>query len=254
MYLKPELQHFFSDSTPLFDQLMSMQGKSYRALEGRTTQQVELGNQTYFLKSHQGVGWKEIIKNLLQGRWPVISAKNEWQALQQLKLAGIGVPEVLGYGQQGMNPAKCKSFVLMSDITPSISLETLCEGWKIKAPNAKEKRELIKQVAVIAKTMHEQGINHRDFYLCHFLMNNAGQLHLIDLHRAQCRKKVPKRWLMKDLSGLYFSSMGVPLTKRDQWRFAAWYRGRSIRDIIQHESQFWRKVTIRGKRLYDRHR
>ena len=37
-----------------------------------------------FIKLHYGVGWREIFKNLLLGRWPVLGAKNEWRALAHI--------------------------------------------------------------------------------------------------------------------------------------------------------------------------
>jgi hypothetical protein len=42
---------------------------------------------------------------------------------------------------------------------------------------------------------------------------------LIDLHRAQLRKKTPRRWVVKDVAGLYFSVMDIGLTQRDLFRF-----------------------------------
>ena len=81
IYLQADLKPYFSTQTPLFDQLMSLQGETFRHQKGRLTQRIILGGKSYFIKQHTGVGWKEIIKNLSQGRWPVVSAKNEWQAL-----------------------------------------------------------------------------------------------------------------------------------------------------------------------------
>ena len=83
--------------------------------------------------------------------------------------------------------------------------------------------------------MHENGMNHRDFYLCHFLLDNkfaehntieeSTKLFLIDLHRAQIRFATPLRWIVKDLGSLYFSAAEVPLTKRDLFRFMKIYSG-----------------------------
>ena len=82
--------------------------------------------------------------------------------------------------------------------------------------------------------MHANGINHRDFYICHFLLDvsadvyrqspQALRLSLIDLHRVQLRKRTPSRWVVKDIGGLYFSSMRIGLTRRDLYRFMKVYR------------------------------
>ena len=43
----------------------------YRQREGRTTLRFDTGGQAYFLKYHAGVGWREIVRNLLRLRLPV---------------------------------------------------------------------------------------------------------------------------------------------------------------------------------------
>ena len=43
----------------------ALQGEVFRELEARRTLRTEVGGQSYFVKIHRGVGWGEIIKNLL---------------------------------------------------------------------------------------------------------------------------------------------------------------------------------------------
>lgn len=245
--------------------MMNLRGVAYRQLEGRLTQRLYLGSKTYFIKQHHGVGWKEIFKNIIQGRWPVLGAKNEWLAIQKLEQLGVSVPKIAAYGQKGLNPAQKKSFVLMEELAPIISLETLCGDWKHSPPSFRFKQKLIAEVARIARIMHENGINHRDFYLCHFLLDlsTASQaqhtenlrLFLIDLHRAQIRRLTPERWIIKDLGGLYFSSMDIGLTQRDILRFMQIYRAKPLRQIVVSEAEntFWQKVKVRGQQLYRDH-
>lgn len=246
-----------------FDQMMALRGECFRYQKGRMTQRIQLNNQSYFIKQHTGVGWKEIFKNILQGRLPVISAKNEWLAIQKLESLGLSAPRIIAYGKQGYNPAKVKSFILMEELTPTVSLETLCMTWREQPPRTKFKHELIKKVATMAKIMHEHGMNHRDFYLCHFLLDtqqdfaklNADELKLslIDLHRAQIRRLTPARWIIKDLSGLYFSSKDIALTRRDLYRFMKVYSGKTLRELVSSDKTFWEKVRTRGERLYSNH-
>ncbi len=257
MYLDEQLKSCFDANAPLFDQLMALNGESFRRLEGRNTQRVILNGKPYFIKQHRGVGWKEIIKNLLQLRLSVISAKNEWLAIQKLEKLGINVPPIAGYGERGINPAKLESFILMEELAPVKSLEDVCRDWKAQPPNVKFKHELIKKAAEIASVMHDNGINHRDFYICHLLLDQGVgdqiKLHLIDLHRAQIRSKIPERWRIKDLAGLYFSSKDAGLTQRDYFRFMRYYRKKSLRDILQEEKTLWIKVKNRGDDLYRDH-
>jgi heptose I phosphotransferase len=257
--LEPALKKYLATSADLFQQFMAMHGQIYRELEGRRTQRIELNGRGYFLKQHYGVGWKEIFKNIFQCRAPVFSAKNEWLALQRLQTLGVPTMQIAGYGSRGLNPARKQSFLLTEELTNVVSLEDVCKTWTTIPPTLKLKHALIKEVARMTRLLHSNGINHRDFYLCHFLTNTKlipGQtpiLYLIDLHRAQIRNETPARWIIKDLAGLYFSSKDSGLTSRDLLRFIREYRLCSWREVLTDEWTFWDKVKQRGDKLYRQH-
>jgi len=261
LYLRPDLAQHWSESSA-FDMAKQQQGKIFRSKEGRRTLQFELGNKPYFLKLHEGVGWGEIIKNLLQLRLPIIGAKNEWQAIRFLEKHQLDTMTIAGYGQQGFNPAKTLSFLVTDELVDTMNLEYLGEQWRVKPPKFEDKSRLIRKIALISKKMHENGMNHRDFYLCHFLLdqsfeqtnsiNEDTQLFLIDLHRAQIRKKVPQRWLVKDIGSLFFSAFDVALTQRDLFRFMTAYSGLSLRDTLRMQKPFWSNVQKRAVKLRDK--
>jgi heptose I phosphotransferase len=77
-------------------------------------------------------------------------------------------------------------------------------------------------------------------------------LHVMDLHRAQIRARVPQRWLIKDLGGLYFSALEIGLTARDVLRFMREYRQRPLREILCDEKTFWGAVRRRAQQIYVR--
>ena len=106
--------------------------------------------------------------------------------------------------------------------------------------------------------MHDNGITHRDFYLCHFLFHtdlwteeHKIKLSLIDLHRAQIRTHIPNRWLIKDLAALFFSCSSIILTERDCYRFIKIYEGTSLRKALLDNALFWKKVKQRGQSYRD---
>ena len=108
--------------------------------------------------------------------------------------------------------------------------------------------------------MHEGGVNHRDFYICHFLLHldpapttDAFRLSLIDLHRAQLRAKTPRRWRDKDLAALYFSALGIGLTQRDFMRFLCVYFDRTLRDILRDEAGLIDHLHREAARLQQRY-
>lgn len=248
IWLAPELRNIFGDR---FDEIMAIEGEVYKRMPGRKTQRFDCSGKSYFIKTHFGVGWKEILKNLVQLRAPVLGAKNEWRAIERLHSLGIDTMTLAGFGSRGWNPARLESFIITEALPATENLETICGDWKAHPPNIRFKRELIHKVAAIARRLHENGVNHRDFYLCHFRPgDDDGALYLMDLHRAQLRAKTPRRWAVKDLGSLYFSSMDIGLTRRDLYRFMTAYRGKPLRETLVREQRFWRDVAHRALRLY----
>jgi tRNA A-37 threonylcarbamoyl transferase component Bud32 len=229
-----------------FDTLMQLQGKAFRDVKGRKTIQVELAGKSYFLKQHFGVGWGEIVKNLLSFKKPILGAMTEVRAIEKLDELGIATTPLVAYGQRGSNPANLQSFVLTQDLGDIISLEDLCADWKKSPPDAKFKRRLIVQVAEIAKKLHENGVNHRDFYICHFCLDNTElptiKLYLIDLHRVLIHVNPSFSANVKDIAALYFSSMDIGLTTRDYLRFMWHYQKQDV--------TFWQQVEARAQKLY----
>jgi len=261
VYLRTELEKQWKKDD-VFSLLQTISGEIYRDKEGRRTLRFERDSHSYFLKYHQGVGWGEIVKNLIQLRAPVISAKNEWQAVEFLRANNIDTMTVAAYGERGNNPATKHSFIVTDDLVDTMSLEDLGQQWRESPPTFETKIALINKLAIISKVMHEQGMNHRDYYLCHFLLDNSfaktnkfnadTPLFLIDLHRAQLRKKTPERWLVKDLSGLYFSALDVALTQHDLFRFMKAYSGLSLRTLLRQQKSFWFKVEKRALKMRDK--
>jgi len=233
-------------------------GQIYRNKEGRRTLRFQHDNHSYFLKYHHGVGWREIIKNLLQLRPPILGARPEFDAARKLRELGIDTLTPLAYGCRGVNPARQESFLVTADLVNTISLEDYCKDWKASTPDFRVKQALIKRVGETARALHEHGINHRDFYLCHFLLEKNAQqkiqegsafrCYLIDLHRCTIRTKVPYRWLVKDIGGLWYSAMDAGLSTRDCYRFIKHYTGQSLRREINRS--FWRDVIKNAEKLY----
>lgn len=252
--LRDEFAERWTESD-VFDQVQKIQGPPVRAKEGRRTLRFELAGKHYYLKHHRGVGWGEICKSWLSLRAPVTSARNEWEALNLLRQLGVETLEPLAYGIRGRNPARLESFVITRELTGTIPLEDLVKRWPHQPPSFKQRSALIKAVAATTRVMHKNGINHRDLYLCHFLLRCDSDplqpvLHIIDLHRAQCRKRVPTRWLVKDLGSIYFSSLDIGLSRHDVLRFLRFYFRKPLRAILAEESAVLNRVRQRAMQLY----
>ncbi len=246
--------------------VMATEGDIIREAPGRRTVRFRHADKRYFLKNHTGVGWGEILKNLSYFKQPVIGAQNEWHGIHHLKRLSIDTITPVGYGMTNRNPAKRQSFIITESLEDTISLEDFCGKWQHRPPSSRSeirfKRWLIDKLAQIARDMHNSGANHRDFYLIHFLLKRGydgkgdlsgehSALYLIDLHRMQLRKRTPYRWVVKDIAGLYFSSLDVNLKQRDLYRFMKAYRACSLAETLVADHSFWQDVQKRGLKVYE---
>lgn len=231
-----------------FAEIMQLQGKVYRDVRGRRTMKISLNEHGYFLKQHFGVGWGEIFKNLFSFKKPVIGAMTEVEAIQQLTALGIPTTPLVAYGVKGLNPATQQSFLLTQDLGDIVSLEDVCADWVQHPPAADFKRRIIVAMAELAARMHGAGLCHRDFYLCHLVMQRAEwqkgevQLMVIDLHRMLRHQPVDGAAVMKDIAGLIFSAMDCGFNEQDWDLFRQHY--------LPQTDGFWVKAHARAQRLY----
>ena len=237
----------------VFFEVFALEGEEFRNVKNRRTFRIEVGGEGFFVKIHRGIGWKEIFKNLFQFKLPVTGAGNEYRALEKLRSLGIATMDVAAFAERNFNPAAKESFLITRELTDVISLEDLV---KESIPSFPLKKKLIEALGCSSGRMHQAGINHRDCYICHYLLhkesiNSASpRLSVIDLHRAQIRKKVPFRYQVKDVGGLLFSSFDIPLTKRDVLRFIKAYSGRSLREELKENGRFYQAVYRSACKLY----
>lgn len=249
--ISPELAPLLAGD--LFAKAFALEGEVFRNVKARKTLRFCWNGKNYFIKMHKGVGWREIFKNLFQLKRPVLGAANEYLAIRKLESLGVNTMKVYAFAERGANPAKRESFIITGELENMTSLEDFCRDWKRNPPDFRLKHRLISELARICSAMHFSGLNHRDCYICHFLLDNAAfakdeiRLFVLDLHRAELRKTIPRRMRVKDLAGIFFSSMDLGLSRRDALRFIAEYSkggtldGRLWRDVLNTAVKLYRK-------------
>ncbi|MDD3885762.1 MAG: lipopolysaccharide core heptose(I) kinase RfaP [Victivallaceae bacterium] len=249
-----ELDDFFSArwrGLSPFAEAEALQGEIVRSKPGRRTLRFELDGRGFYIKLHFGVGWGEIFKNLIYLKRTALGAGDEFAAIRHLESIGVGTMHVAAFGERGNCPAKRESFIITDELTGVTSLEDLTRNWRTSPPDVRFKRRLIAVLGATVGAMHRSGLNHRDCYLCHFLWRNDSaddpKLHVIDLHRAQIRSKVPFHYLVKDLGGLFFSSLDAGLTGRDLLRFICAYSTVPLREALK--SPIWGAARRAGMRV-----
>ena len=255
IHLHPDIKDLFADERCVAD-FFAIGGKVAKERHGRRTLRFERGGRGFFIKCHNPVGWGEVFKNLWRGRRPTIGTGHEWHGIKRCHEIGVPTMRAVGYGYEGRCAATQRSFLITEELPGIESFEKIADGKAGPPLDADLKRRLIREMAQIAGRMHRNGVNHRDLYICHFVLQTDSAaaarptVYVIDLHRVQCRPKTPKRWIIKDLAAIYFSAMDLPPTQRDVLRFIKYYTGLSLRQALEADNAFWRKVTRRAAANY----
>jgi len=189
---------------------------------------------TFYIKRHGRSSLKEYIKPLLSLRWPILGARNEWNALLAFHEAGLPTMTPVAMGQDGAH-----SFLITEALENCTKLSELESGPHHESTSAHDlpqpdRRSVMDELAKITRRMHGAGLHHQDYYLGHLLLPNpavTGQappdrIYVIDLGRARQQRPLARRWIVKDLAQLNFSAHDVSDSER--MRFLRQYLGRRI--------------------------
>ncbi len=249
-----ELKELFPTELPdtIFANAFAIDGEVFRNVKNRKTMRFEYNGRSLFIKLHKGVGWKEIFKCLLQGKKPVLGANNEYYAIRLLESLNVPTMTCRAFAMRGKNPARMESFIVTDELKDKIPLEDVGKDWAVNPPAPAFKHAVIRKLAETCAKMHFAGMNHRDCYICHFLLDqkklkekNLVDLTVLDLHRAEIRKTIPRRLRIKDLAGIFFSSMDCGLNKKDALRFIATYS-----TFGKLDKNLWKDVLHTAVKLY----
>lgn len=247
---EPLKKHFTDDPDKAFEKIFHLEGEDYRLVKARRTFRFELDGKGYFAKVHRGIGWKEIFKDLFLFKLPILGAQNEFSALELLNAKNIPTMKSAAFGKRGWNPARQHSFLITEELANMVSLEDFVNDERFPAL----RRVIFDTLASSLGAMHSAGVNHRDCYICHYLLNPEQavpgdvKLFVIDLHRAQIRKSVPFRYRVKDVAGILFSSFDLKPSGRELLRFAAIYS--RVNPQIKRDGRFWSAVSKAARKLY----
>jgi len=275
IFIRDELKTLFPETTVA--EFLKITGETVKhVVEDRHTFRFERDGRLFYMKAHFGVGWKEIAKNLITLKLPVLGAKNEWQAIRAYERLGVPTMTIAAYGESGLNPAQHKSFLITDALEQTLDLEQWLPGLDLHQPqDVQLKRAVISRLAWIARTLHGRGLNHRDFYLCHFRLDLSSarldpesiKIYVMDLHRVQQhRRQAPRRWVVKDLAALLYSALhscrhapghsGNPavVTVADVLRFIAAYSNQPWPQALKQNRDLWVQVLRRVLRLCKRDR
>lgn len=196
-------------------------GQCLRVLEDRQNWRLELPTPRqaacgFYLKKHRVRTWQSRLRAKLCSGPGETAGRIEARNVCRLADDGIGVMDLVAYGEELSHDGRLESFVLTEELHGYTPLDDFLPQ-RFPRPRLDRSRrghrdlqKLIRQVASAARAFHQAGYNHRDFYCCHLFIREPArgqfQIKLIDLQRVQRRRHFRRRWLVKDLAQLAYSA------------------------------------------------
>jgi heptose I phosphotransferase len=202
-----------------------------------------------YLKRHFSLSFGKCLREMIRFSSKK-TAFDEFSNILAFHQAGLPTMIPVAAGKRAGKVIGSESFLITKGIKDCVTLETHAKSC-LKTKTFTEKTDLIKKIALLSRKMHQSGFNHRDFYLCHLLIgteeNNKDELFIVDLHRVDIRKKVPERWMIKDLAALNYSAKSINITRTDKLRFLKYYL--SICKISEQDKLFLLKIIKKTNRM-----
>lgn len=241
--------------------MRSASGHLLRTLPDRENWRLELAGNgracVVFLKKHRRRSFFERLAWLV-GRAAPTAGRTEAENVAALNQAGIESMRVVAFGEH-VRGSSAESFFMTEELRGFTQLDHFIRQRFI--PAAERTRadpnltSLAWAVADVARRFHQAGFNHRDFYGCHFFIQEFPGGHfavrLIDLQRVERRRRWRQRWLVKDLAQLAYSVPRERITETLRLRFIKRYLGvdrlgpaekRFVRRILRRQQAMQRKL------------
>ncbi|MEN6306936.1 MAG: lipopolysaccharide kinase InaA family protein [Anaerohalosphaeraceae bacterium] len=190
----------------------------------RSRTEFVIGNppQRCFLKRYDHPPMMTQVRNWLAHGQKALTAMYDYLPCGPLEQAGVGTYHTIAYGGRWRGLFEDRSFVILLEIPAAQSLEKQLPDCLTQPPqnsNQTERAAFIYSLADFVRRFHQAGYCHRDLYLCHIFFSAANGFSLIDLQRAFQPRLFRRRWILKDLTQLYYSSPGDVISQSDRLRF-----------------------------------
>lgn len=211
-----------------------------RRMPGRETFVAEGdGGRERVVKRMRGDDVRERWYALLRGRRPRSPARREAESLAELAAAGIRVPAVHGWAEDGRGT----SAVAMEHVE---HVEDL--ALRLARGDAPARAQELERLARLVARLHRLGFYHRDLYLTHVVLRAGDDaLVLLDAGRVRREARPRRRWFTKDLAALLVSRP-PEVTRAEALRFLRRYQELTGRPRAELRAVA-RRVARKARRL-----
>ena len=237
-----------------FNALLNVEGDtdlSKRGLDAwRERSILTLGPHVLYLKRYRNPPLRSQLVWRIRGF--ASTAEAEWYWIGQLRGLGLSAPRPVACGWRCRRGLEQASLLLVARVEG----ESLEQVVRREADGPLGDRAFLLQVARrLARdvaTLHGAGLFHRDLYLAHVFLRTSAEgepgLTFIDLQRvirAVLGRK--RRWVVKDLASLNYSTPLAAASTADRVRWYKWYRGSG--KLTARDKKLIRAIAAKSKRI-----
>ena len=216
----------------------------------------EEGEKAFFLKRHLHPPLREQIREFFRYGSFLSGGRREWENIWKIRQVGISTIDPVGFGERReWGGWEVESFLVSLELKEACRLTEFIPKHLSPPLNSSllsRKRQLLGELALLARRIHEAGLFHRDFYLGHVFVTDRKEgemeLYLMDLQRIFRPKWRIERWRIKDLASLNFSAPPGWFTATDRLRFYKQYRG--IPRLEDRDRSLIRRITRKSQRIW----
>lgn len=246
-----------------FDAVMNYSnGQLLRTLRDRENWRLEVagdgGSHVFYLKKHRMHSFVEGMRAWMSSRCSATAGRIEALNVEALKRAGIGTMRVVAFGERVWG-GHAQSFFMTEELRGFTPLDDFVRQRFVPAAERLhidcDLKALVWSIADVANRFHAAGFNHRDFYCCHFFIQECPgprfAAHLIDLQRVERRRWLRSRWIVKDLAQLAYSAPRERIGRTLRMAFIKRYLGvvrlgaadkRLIRRVLRRQAAMERRL------------
>ena len=150
--------------------------------KSRTTRTVKLnstlpGGPAVFVNLYFFPTWRDVVRRLFRGTlFGRPRARRLWRILGVMREAGVAAVETVAFGTRRAGLFLRAAFLITAEPAPgSVSLDRLPLAWRKDASAYAERRRLIRGLSDAARSMHEAGFAHGDFFLRNIILAQPGE-------------------------------------------------------------------------------
>jgi hypothetical protein len=217
-----------------FDALMIAPGEAVLHKKGlagwRQRVALRVGDRRLYLKRYIKPPWHEQVRLRLRGFGA--TAEVEWHWLRELPGLGLPGPQPVAYGCRRRAGLERQS-LLLTDSVPGTSLERwVPDQLDGRLADRGFKTRLAADLAGLVARLHASRLVHRDLYLSHVFIDEDARW---------------RRWMIKDLAALDYSTPAAAASSADRLRF--WLRYRGAQSLTPGDKPIIRAIARKARRI-----